>query len=234
MMLAGSTLSILLLLMVGNPEAANIEFRRLELAHAGQRDRNVVQAEETADDDRELWRQECFADNRFCLTKLIENGLALSEGTFTYAMGKFMLWGSSTNFVNRAETLKKPCSVKPSTCIPAAASYGPAVPQAMKARDPCEAMQQNLVHETTVAHIFQLAEPRNAGPGVVALSQFTDRETDSRRLARQEFLDPFRRHAVLLEAGIDKGDGYAFVDFIKGPEAHANIAPPRHVREASS
>ena len=76
--------------------------------------------------------------------KLVEDGLAVPESRFTYAIGKLVLWSRTANFVKGAETLKAATFAKLSICNPAAAPYGAAAVEAMKSLHIYETIHPNL------------------------------------------------------------------------------------------
>src|SRR6266704_6235507 len=64
--------------------------------------------------------------------KLVEDGLAVPDSRFTYAIGKLVLWSKTPGFVKGEETLKAASFAKLSICNPAAAPYGAAAVETMK------------------------------------------------------------------------------------------------------
>ena len=70
---------------------------------------------------------------------------------------------------------------------------------------------------------FQFVDSGNAELGFVALSQLTGRSEGSRWLVPQELYKPIRQDAVLLNKGANNPAAVGFMQFLKGPEAHAII-----------
>jgi molybdenum ABC transporter molybdate-binding protein len=64
--------------------------------------------------------------------KLVEDGLAVPDSRFTYAIGKLVLCSKSRDFVKGEETLESGTFAKLSICNPIAAPYGAAAVAAMK------------------------------------------------------------------------------------------------------
>ena len=166
--------------------------------------------------------------------KLIEDGLAVKQSRFTYAIGKLVLWSKTANLVQGANTLKAASFAKLSICNPAAAPYGAAAVQAMKALGVYEAMQPKLVEGATITQAYQFVETGNAELGFVALSQLAGSETGSRWLVPQELYSPIRQDAVLLKSGTEIEAAHAFIDFLKGPEARAIIERYGYVLDGQS
>ena len=155
--------------------------------------------------------------------KLIEDGLAVADSRFTYAIGKLVLWSKTPGLVKGEETLKAASFLKLSICNPAAAPYGAAAVQAMKALKIYEPLQPKLVEGATITQAYQFVETGNAELGFVALSQLTGPETGSRWLVPQELYSPIRQDAVLLKSGAGNGAATGFMAFLRGPEARAII-----------
>lgn len=241
----GFICSIPMLLVVGNPEAANNAMALVTNA--------PMQAKETgtsltksrhetilcycASDDsfRQIIQavsfQEFLSTNRFCLCKLIENYLADSEVRLTEAPSWLIPWSSSADSVSGAKTLKNPCFTKPCAYIPAAPSPGPTPPREMKAIGVREMVQQARV-EKTKTQSGQFAAIANVEPGCVALSELTDGGTGAHWLGPQESSDPLRQHVMPLETGLK--DRPALIDFLKGPENHTGFAQHGSATQAQS
>ncbi len=64
--------------------------------------------------------------------KLVDDGLAVPDSRFTYAIGKLVLWSKTPGVVKGEATLKAASFAKLSICNPAAAPYGAAAVEAMK------------------------------------------------------------------------------------------------------
>jgi molybdate transport system substrate-binding protein len=166
--------------------------------------------------------------------KLIEDGLAIADSRFTYAIGKLVLWSKTPGLVKGEETLKVATFAKLSICNPAAAPYGAAAVEAMKALKTYEALQPKLVEGATITQAYQFVETGNAELGFVALSQLTGPETGSRWLVPQELYSPIRQDAVLLKSGVSNEAATGFIAFLKSPEARAIIEKYGYVLDGQS
>ena len=166
--------------------------------------------------------------------KLVEDGLAVADSRFTYAMGKLVLWSKSPGFVKGEETLRSGAFAKLSICNPIAAPYGAAAVAAMKSLKLYETLQPRLVEGATITQAYQFVETGNAELGFVALSQLTASDAGSRWLVPQELYDPIRQDAVLLKSGADNEAARAFVQFLRGPEARAIIEKYGYVIDGQS
>lgn len=156
--------------------------------------------------------------------KAVEEGLAVSESRFTYAIGRLVLWSKDPAKVGGEETLRKASFEKIAIANPALAPYGLAAVQAMKKMGVYDALQAKLVQGNTIAQAYQFAETGNAEVGFVALSQVIVKNEGSRWLVPDLLHDPIRQDAVLLKKGAGDEAAKAFLAFLKGPESAAVIA----------
>lgn len=166
--------------------------------------------------------------------KLVEEGLAVPDSRFTYAIGKLVLWSKTSGLVKGEETLKAASFNKLSICNPVAAPYGAAAVEAMKTLKVYEALQPKLVEGATITQAYQFVETGNAEVGFVALSQLTRGDAGSRWVVPQELYDPIRQDAVLLKSGADNQAARAFIVFLRGPEARAIIEKYGYVLDGQS
>jgi molybdate transport system substrate-binding protein len=155
--------------------------------------------------------------------QLVDDGLAVPDSRFTYAIGKLVLWSKTPGFVKGEETLKTASFAKLSVCNPIAAPYGAAAVETIKSLKLMDQLQPKLVEGATITQAYQFVETGNAELGFVALSQLIGRDTGSRWLVPQELYSPIRQDAVLLKNGASNEAATGFVTFLKGPEARAII-----------
>lgn len=237
--------SIPMLLVVGNPEAANITMgfatnasmqgKEIGRSLTKSRHETILCCGASEEFFRQITQavsfQEFLSTNRFCLCKLIENYLADSEVRLPEAPSWLVPWSSSADSVSGVKTLKNPCFTKPCAYIPAAPSPGPTPPREMKAIGVREMMQQARV-EKTKTQSGQFAAIANVEPGCVALSELTDGGTGARWLVPPESSDPLRQHANLFEVGL-KGR-LSPIAFLKGPKTHTGFAYHGSATQAQS
>jgi len=155
--------------------------------------------------------------------KLVEDGLAVADSRFTYAIGKLVLWSKSPGIVTGEATLKAASFAKLSICNPAAAPYGLAAVETMKSLNLYDTLKPKLVEGATITQAYQFVETGNAEVGFVALSQLTGSEVGSRWVVPQALYNPIRQDAVLLKSGAANEAAAAFITFLRGPEARAVI-----------
>ena len=153
----------------------------------------------------------------------VDAGFAVADSRFTYAIGKLALWSKSLDLANGDAALKAGAFNKMSIANPAAAPYGVAAIEAMKALGVYDALAPKIVQGATIAQAFQFIDTGNAEVGFVALSQLANVTAGSRWMVPQALYKPIRQDAVLLKKGADDEASKAFVAFLRGPEARAVI-----------
>ena len=153
----------------------------------------------------------------------IADGLGVADSRFTYAIGKLVLWSRQADFVKGADTLKAGNFTKVSIAAPAAAPYGVAAIETMKALNLYDALKPKIVEGTSIAQAFQFVDSANAEIGFVALSQLAGNSAGSRWLVDQQLYTSIRQDAVLLKKGASNEAATALMSFLKGPEAKAII-----------
>lgn len=132
------------------------------------------------------------------------------------------------------ETLTSPAFAKLAICNPAAAPYGAAAIEAMKALGIQEKMQPKLVEGATITQAFQFVETGNAELGFIALSQLKDNDSGSRWIVPQRLYTPIKQDAVLLKTGASNEAATGFLAFLRGAEARAIIEKYGYVLDGQS
>ena len=153
----------------------------------------------------------------------VENGFAVADSRFTYAIGKLVLWSKVVDVTNGEAALKAGNFAKLSIANPTAAPYGSAAVETMKALGLFDALQPKIVQGSSIAQAFQFVDTKNAEIGFVALAQLYGVTEGTRWLVPETLHTPIRQDAVLLKNGADDEASKAFLAFLKGPEAHAVI-----------
>jgi molybdate transport system substrate-binding protein len=156
--------------------------------------------------------------------KAVEDGLAIADTRFTYAVGKLVLWSRDPALVKGGETLKAGAFAKLAIANPAAAPYGAAAVEVLKALGVAEMLQPRIVQGSSIAQAFQFVDTGNAELGFVALSQVVNTTAGSRWMVPQGLYRPIRQDAVLLKTGQDSAAAKAFLAFLRGPQAKGVIA----------
>ncbi len=152
--------------------------------------------------------------------KAIEQGFALAENRFTYAIGKLVLFSKDTDLVKGENTLKKDNFSKIAIANPATAPYGAAAIEAMKALGVYDRVEGKIVRGNNIAQTYQFIVTGNAELGFVALSQIIGND-GSQWLVPERLHAPIAQDAVLLKRGAGNQAAHDFLAFLKDPEARA-------------
>jgi molybdate transport system substrate-binding protein len=151
--------------------------------------------------------------------KLIEEGSAVPDSSFTYAIGRLVLWSKKSGFVKNEDVLKKGNFTKLSIANPASAPYGVAAVEVMKALNVYDALQSKIVQGNSIAQAFQFVDSENAELGFIAQSQIMTRADGSGWQVPQKLYREMRQDAVLLKSGENNEATKAFITFLKGSVA---------------
>src|SRR5919108_2447826 len=155
--------------------------------------------------------------------KAIEEGFAVPDSQFTYAIGTLVLWSQAPDLVQGEATLKSGDFTKIAIANPEAAPYGAAAVQTMKAIGVYDQLEPKLVQGNNISQTLQFVETGNAELGFVALAQVARNDDGSRWVVPEDLHDAIRQDAVLLKTGENSEAAKAFVEFLQGPEAAAII-----------
>jgi molybdate transport system substrate-binding protein len=166
--------------------------------------------------------------------KAIEEGFAVPDSQFTYAIGTLVLWSQDPELVQGEETLKSGDFTKIAIANPEAAPYGAAAVQTMEALGVYDQLEPKLVQGNNISQTLQFVETGNAELGFIALAQVARNDEGSRWVVPEDLHDTIRQDAVLLKTGEDSEAAKAFVEFLQGPEATAIIKEFGYGIDASS
>ena len=162
----------------------------------------------------------------------VEAGLASPDARFTYAIGKLALWSRDGRATLGEAALRAGDFNKLAIANPAAAPYGEAAIETLKALKLYDALSGKVVQGASIAQTFQFAETGNAELAFVALSQIVKRTEGGRWLAPQALYKPILQDAVLLKKGEANEAAKAFISFLKGDEARRLIEAQGYETEA--
>jgi molybdate transport system substrate-binding protein len=155
--------------------------------------------------------------------KLVDDGFAVADSLFTYAVGKLILFSRNAGLMLGEQTLREAKFSKIAIANPDTAPYGAAAVETMKALGVYDALASKIVRGDNIAQTFQFVDTGNAELGFVALSQVIARQGGSRWVVPANLYRAIRQDAVLLKSGSDNQAARAFLAFLKGPEALAVI-----------
>lgn len=155
--------------------------------------------------------------------KLIQDGLAIQDSQFIYALGKLVLWSSKPGYVDDQGTiLSKGGYTHLAIADPKLAPYGLAATETLKALGLTEKTQALLVQGENIAQTQQFVQSGNAELGFVALSQvYEDGKitSGSAWIIPSHYYSPIQQNAVLLTLGKDNPAAHALLAFLKTPPA---------------
>ena len=153
--------------------------------------------------------------------KAVAEGFAAADSLFTYATGRLVLFSKNEDGVKGEATLKDGTFSKVAIANPAAAPYGAAAVETMKALGVYDSLVPKIVQGASIAQTYQFVATGNAEIGFIALSQVIRKEGGSRWIVPESLHRPIAQDAVLLETGAGNAAARAFLAFLKGKEARA-------------
>jgi molybdate transport system substrate-binding protein len=153
----------------------------------------------------------------------VEQGFAVPDSRFTYAIGKLVLWSRVLDVTDGKAALSAGKFSKLAIANPKSAPYGAAAVETMKALSMFDALRSKLVQGNSISQAFQFVDTRNAELGFVALAQLHGVAAGTQWLVPENLHTPIRQDAVLLKRGANDSASKAFLTFLKGPEARAII-----------
>lgn len=155
--------------------------------------------------------------------KLIADGLAARGTSFTYGVGKLVLWSAQPGLVDdQGAVLASGRFARLAIANPRIAPYGAAAIDVLKARGLHDAIAPKLVTAGSIAQASQFVATGNAELGFVALSQVMlpgKPVTGSYWVVPSRFYRELRQDAVLLKAGERNPAAAALLAYLKSEPA---------------
>ena len=159
--------------------------------------------------------------------RLEKEGQGVAGSSFTYAIGKLVLWSADPALVDaKGEILKKGGFRHLALANPKTAPYGAAAVETMGKLGVLSTLQPLFVQGENISQTQQFITTGNAELGFVALSQvFKDGRITggSAWIVPASLYEPIRQDAVLLTRGKDKPAAAALAAYLKGDKAKAVI-----------
>jgi molybdate transport system substrate-binding protein len=154
--------------------------------------------------------------------RLEAEGRAVAGTSFTYALGKLVLWSADATVVDSAGAVLESGTFKHlALANPTLAPYGAAAQETLTALGLWEGVQGKLVRGDNIAQTLQFVQSGNVELGFVAMSQLIDiGNTGSRWDVPATLYDPIVQQGVLLK---DSAPAREFIDFIRSEESRAVI-----------
>lgn len=156
--------------------------------------------------------------------KAEQEGFAVPKTRFTYAIGRIALYSVRPGLVDaKGAVLKRGGFAKIAIADPATAPYGAAAVQAMQRLGVYPALAPKIVKGSSIAQTYQFIATGAADLGFVALSQLVAVPGGSRWIVPKALHAPIDQQAVLLKTGAANPAAWAFLKFLKSPQALAII-----------
>jgi molybdate transport system substrate-binding protein len=162
--------------------------------------------------------------------RLQQNGFAVADSNFTYAIGKLVLWSAKAGFVDEQGAILSKGGFKHlALADPKLAPYGEAAMEVLKSKNLAHKLQALFVLGENTAQTYQFVSTGNAELGFVPLSQVIDSDkgkivNGSAWLVPENLYTPIRQNVVLLSRGTENPAAIALMQFLKSPEAKAVIS----------
>jgi molybdate transport system substrate-binding protein len=159
--------------------------------------------------------------------KLVQDGLAVANSQFTYALGRLVLWSATPGYVdNQGKILTTGGFKHLALADPKLAPYGAAAVEVLKKQGLFEKLQPLFVQGENIAQTYQFISTANAELGFVALSQVFENgkiATGSGWIIPDNNHAPIRQGAVLMKQGAENPAAPALLNYLKSAPALAII-----------
>ncbi len=143
---------------------------------------------------------------------------------FVYAVGRLVLYSTMPGLVDgKGDVLRSGGFAHLAIADPAAAPYGTAAVETLKALRLYDVVAPKLVTGSSITQAYQFVATGAAELGFVAASQVIDVSGGSRWAVPATLHKPIEQGAVLLKRGAGNPAAAAFVRFLHGSEATAII-----------
>jgi len=163
------------------------------------------------------------AADRETPAKLEKEGLGVAGSSFTYAIGKLVLWSRQPNLVDQqGEILRRGQFQKLAIANPKLAPYGAAAIETLINLGLINEIRPKLVQGENVSQVFQFVETENAQIGFVAMSQVFAQGKLARGsawLVPAHLYAPIQQDAILLSGGQGNAAALALMNFLKTSKA---------------
>ena len=159
--------------------------------------------------------------------RLINEGLAVKGSSFTYAVGKLVLWSARPGYVDaKGEVLGKGDFRHLAVANPKLAPYGAAAMEVLARLGLADKLAPRIVRGESIGQTQQFVATGNAELGFVALSQVAapgKPQMGSAWLVPAHLHAPIRQDAVLLNKGANQAAALALLKYLRSDEAKAVI-----------
>lgn len=150
--------------------------------------------------------------------RLLEEGYAVADSGFVYAVGRLVLYSAEPGLVEDVFSLQKPQIDRIAIANPRTAPYGAAAYRLLEASGLLESFDGRIVQGANIAQTFQFVATQSVDAGFVALSQVVGRDGGSRWIVPADMHDSLAQKAVLLITGKENPASVAFMAYLRTPE----------------
>lgn len=156
--------------------------------------------------------------------KLVGEGLAVAQSSFTYAVGGLTLWSVDAGLIGADAKVALGSDKIRFLAIanPDLAPYGVAAKETLTHLGIWAEVQPKIVLGQNIGQVFAMASTGAADAAFIASSALVGPDaplTGSRLDVPQEMFTPIRQDAVLLDKGKNNAAAVAFLAFLKGDKA---------------
>jgi molybdate transport system substrate-binding protein len=152
---------------------------------------------------------------------------AVADSSFTYAVGKLVLWSAKPGFVDKNGKILKTKRFKHiAIASPKLAPYGAAAMETLNKLGLQDALQAKIVQGENIAQTHQFIDSGNAELGFVALSQvYKDGRVQkgSAWIVPSDLYNPIQQDAIILNAGKNNPAATELMNHLKSEAARKII-----------
>ena len=160
--------------------------------------------------------------------RLVDEGLAVADSLQTYAQGRLVLWvrPGQTLPEDGLAGLDSAAVRRFGIANPRTAPYGAAAQQALAMAGLDEVLADRLVYAENVTQVLQFLATGNITHALVAASHtaIAGQPEGEWILVPEDWHDPIRQDAVLLQRAADNPAAFKFLTFLKGDTAARILA----------
>ena len=156
---------------------------------------------------------------------LAENGLAIADSQFTYAIGRLALWAPNASSDVDNNHIREHNPQRLAIANPKVAPYGAAAKQVLQNIGSWNSYQGRMAFGENVGQALAFVASGSLQAGFVALSQVLDLETNQKKLwlIPQNEYSPLHQDAILLTHGKDNLGAITLINFLQSESARETI-----------
>ncbi|MBI4470629.1 MAG: molybdate ABC transporter substrate-binding protein [Acidobacteria bacterium] len=215
--------------------AADLKFALDEIVKQFRQDHPKVQVDVTYGSSGNFYSQLLnqapfdiyFSADVFYPRKLSEQGLALPNSDFCYAIGRIVIWAPASSKIDverlGMQALNDPAARRIAIANPKHAPYGKAAEAAMRSANVFERVKDRLVYGENIAQTLQFIQSASADIGIVALSLALAPKVREAGRYWEIPLDAYPRMdqgGIILKWARDPDSARAFRSFVSQPRGH--------------